>query len=123
MINKYFCTAMAVLTVVGMIMFPNVCMKEAEEGINLCITVIIPSLFAFIVCAKIIIKSGLAEKIGILTEPLMRPLFNVPGCGSFAFVLGILSGYPIGAKCAAELYENNMCTKAEAERLVCFCNN
>ena len=31
----------------------------------------------------------------------MKPLFNIRGEGSFAFIMGILSGYPMGAKIAA----------------------
>jgi sporulation integral membrane protein YlbJ len=53
----------------------------------------------------------------------MRPLFNVPGEGAFALVLGIISGYPIGAKTVANLKENGICSDVEAERLISFTNN
>lgn len=53
----------------------------------------------------------------------MRPLFNVPGEGAFAFLMGIISGYPTGAKIVANLKENNICTKTECERLLAFTNN
>jgi sporulation integral membrane protein YlbJ len=60
--------------------------------------------------------------IGKLLEPIMRPLFGVPGCGAFAFAMGISSGYPVGAKITTDLRNNNMCTKTEAERLLSFSN-
>ena len=37
--------------------------------------------------------------------------------------MGIISGYPVGAKIVANLKENNLCTKLEAERLIAFTNN
>ena len=53
----------------------------------------------------------------------MKPLFNVPGIGAFPFIMGIISGYPVGAKIISNLYSNHDCTKNEAERMLCFCNN
>lgn len=53
----------------------------------------------------------------------MRPIFNVPGEGSFAFIMGIISGYPMGAKIAANLKEKGICSQEEAERLLAFTNN
>lgn len=123
MINKCITICLGLLTFFGMVLLPEACLTAASEGLELCVKVIIPSLFPFFVCSKLLIKSGVARKMGEFFSPIMRPLFNVPGSGSFAFFLGILSGYPVGAKCAADLYENKLCTKAEAERLVCFCNN
>lgn len=37
--------------------------------------------------------------------------------------MGIISGYPVGAKIVTNLRENNICTKEEAERLLSFTNN
>ena len=53
----------------------------------------------------------------------MKPIFNVPGEGAFALVMGIISGYPIGAKIVSELKNNGICTDVECERLISFTNN
>ena len=53
----------------------------------------------------------------------MKPLFNIRGEGSFAFIMGIISGYPVGAKIAANFREKNICSKEECERLLSFTNN
>lgn len=53
----------------------------------------------------------------------MRPLFNVPGEGAFALIMGIISGYPVGAKIVTTLYEKKICNKEESERLLAFTNN
>lgn len=53
----------------------------------------------------------------------MKPLFNVRGDGAFAFLMGIISGYPMGAKIACNFRQNNICSKEECERLLSFTNN
>lgn len=53
----------------------------------------------------------------------MRPIFNVPGEGSFALIMGIVSGYPVGAKIVSNLKKQGICTQEECERLLAFTNN
>lgn len=43
--------------------------------------------------------------------------------GAFAFIMGIISGYPVGAKIACNFRQNNICSKEECERLLSFTNN
>ena len=38
---------------------------------------------------------GVVHFLGVLLEPLMRPLFNVPGVGAFALSMGLAAGYPM----------------------------
>ena len=45
------------------------------------------------------------------------------GEGAFAFVMGIISGYPVGAKIASDFRKNDICSKEECERLLSFTNN
>lgn len=109
--------------IIGMVMSPKEISAAARQGIDLCIDVIIPSLFPFFVMSTLIIELGLARYVGRATEGIMRPLFRVSGPCSTAVVLGFLGGYPVGAKTAISLYEKKLCSKAEAERLLAFCNN
>lgn len=97
--------------------------KSAQYGFYLWSNVVLPSLFPFFVFAELLRGTSLIRTIGVLFEPIMRPLFNIPGTGSFAFFMGLFSGYPVGAKVGSELYEEHLCSKEEAERLIAFCNN
>ncbi len=116
-------TLLTVYILIGMVLMPELCMGAAVNGINLCLSVIVPSLFPFFICSKILVKNGFAQSVSKPLHFMMRPLFNVPGCGAFAFVMGILSGCPVGAKTVTDMYANNMCTHTEAQRMLCFCNN
>jgi len=107
----------------ALLFFPQESMQAARDGLTLCYNVIIPSLFPFFVLSSLVVELGLAGYLGRLLEGVMRPLFNVNGSCATAFALGFIGGYPVGAKTAISLYENGMCTKTEAERLLSFCNN
>ncbi|MGE5329580.1 MAG: nucleoside recognition domain-containing protein [Deltaproteobacteria bacterium] len=93
--------------------------ESVADDILAMITIDIP----FFVCAELLKGTSLIRYLGIIFEPIMRPIFNVPGAGSFAFLMGLFSGYPVGAKIGAELYQEGLCSKEETERLIAFSNN
>lgn len=95
----------------------------AHDAINICFEIIIPTLFPFFICSGLLIYSGFCEVLAKLFRFCMKPLFNVSPAGSSAFIMGIVSGYPLGAVTAGELYSNNYLSQTEAERLLAFCNN
>ncbi len=107
----------------ALMLFPQESMEAVRDGLELCFNVIIPSLFPFFVLSSLVVELGLAGYLGRALEPVMRPLFNVSGACASAFALGFIGGYPVGAKTAISLYQDGMCTKTEAERLLAFCNN
>ena len=94
-----------------------------QEGLALCARSVIPSLFPFMVVTSLLLSLGLGELAAPWLAGLMEPLFRVPGAGSAALLLGLIGGYPIGAQTAAELYRGGLVPRAEAERLLAFCNN
>lgn len=106
-----------------LIIFPKTAVEAAARGIDLWLTAVFPSLFPFFVASELLNGTGLIRAAGVLLEPLMRPLFNIPGCGSFALAMGVTSGYPVGARITAGMKEANLLSKAEAERLLAFTNN
>ncbi|MBR5808639.1 MAG: sporulation protein [Clostridia bacterium] len=105
------------------LIYPQNAIMSAKSGLHLCYEVIIPSLFPFFVCSGLLIYSGFTKVLAKFSGPLMRPLFNVGGAGSSALILGIVSGYPLGALTACQLYESGYLSKTETERLLAFCNN
>ena len=107
----------------ALVSFPQESIQAASEGLSLCAAVIIPSLFPFFVLSTLMVRLGMAQYFGRVLEPVMRPLFNVSGACSSAFVLGFVGGYPVGAKMAISLFESGCITKSEAERLLAFSNN
>ena len=106
-----------------LIAYPKVSVASALRGIRLWLDIVFPSLFPFFVASYILSKSGFIRVVGVLLDPVMRPVFNVAGTGSLALAMGITSGYPVGASITTDLYKDGMISKIEAERLLTFTNN
>ncbi len=111
------------MATVGLVAAPEEAIAGAKDGLTLCFNVIVPSLFPFFVLSSLVVDLGLAAYLGRAMEGLMRPLFRVSGSCATAVALGFVGGYPVGARTALQLYQQGLCTKTEAERLLAFCNN
>lgn len=98
--------------------------KDAvTAGLGLCAGSVIPALFPFLVVSSLLVSLGLGDLAAPHLSGLMEPLFRVPGAGSSALLLGLVGGYPIGARTTADLYWAGQLSKSEAERLLAFANN
>ncbi|UJL47836.1 sporulation integral membrane protein YlbJ [Virgibacillus sp. NKC19-16] len=107
---------------IALLKFPDQALEASIRGLNIWWESVFPSLLPFFITAELLTGFGVVKFIGVLFEPIMRPLFNVPGVGSFGWMMGMSSGYPTGAKIAARLREKEQLSQIEAERLVSFTN-
>lgn len=105
-----------------LIIFPEESIHASVRGLTIWWKIVFPALLPFFITAELLISFGVVQFIGVLFQPIMRPLFNVPGIGSFAWMIGMASGNPSGAKISARLREENELTQIEAERLTSFSN-
>jgi len=121
--KRYLYPAICIIFIALLIIYPQTALSSSLKGVKLWLEIVLPSLFPFFVAAEILGETGFIRAMGKVFEPVMRPLFNVPGCGSFALAMGISSGYPAGAKITSDLREKGYITKTEAERLITFTNN
>ena len=103
--------------------YPSAMLEASAESIQLWLTKVFPSLFPFMAACGILLHIGAAEQIGRLLQPFMKPLFGLNGIAAFPFFLGILSGYPMGAKITAQLYEKKLISPDEAQHILTFSNN
>lgn len=115
--------AMLVLAALALVLWPREAMESVKAGLKLCGNVIVPSLFPFFVLSFLVVELGMSRYLGRLMQPLMVPLFRVNGACASALALGVIGGYPVGARTAIALYESGQCSRTEAERLLAFCNN
>ncbi|MFY9188470.1 MAG: sporulation integral membrane protein YlbJ [bacterium] len=118
----YLGAAVAVWLTLAMVRYPDKAFEAAVNGLSVWFEIVFPALLPFFIGSEILMGLGVVHFMGVLLEPFMRPLFNVPGAGSFVLAMGLASGYPIGAVLTAKLRRQNLCTQVEAERLVSFTN-
>ncbi|WP_085524091.1 sporulation integral membrane protein YlbJ [Tuberibacillus sp. Marseille-P3662] len=121
-IQTFTLAAIAIILAAAIVAFPKTSVDASVSGLKVWWNVVFPSLLPFFILSELLIGFGVVTFIGVLLEPIMRPIFKVPGIGGFVFVMGLASGFPAGAKFTARLYEQNQLTKTEAERLASFTN-
>ncbi len=122
-IKKTALMSAIIYIILNLVILPEEGIKAAQNAVSLCINTVIPSLFPFFIASSLFVSLGFASLLSRFFSKLMRPVFNVSGSGSLAVILGIISGYPIGASTSVRLYECGHITKTEAERLLAFTNN
>lgn len=112
-----------VILAAGMFIYPQEVVSSAFGGAELWARYVLPALFPFLVLSELLIGSGFVHFLGALLEPLMRPLFRLPGSSSFVVAMGYTSGFPMGAILTARLRQDGSLTRDEGERLLAFTNN
>ena len=122
-LKRNFISILFLLFTLSILIFSNSNLSAVKSGISLWATSVVPSLFPFFVATELLMHTNIVYHIGNILNRFMKPLFNIRGEGAFAFIMGIISGYPIGVKIATNFRKENICTKEECERLLSFTNN
>lgn len=91
------------------------------EGINRCITIIIPSLYAMMAASAILLKSGVLSTVGRCISPVTRRIFGLDGEYGAVFLFSLVSGYPVGAKMIYSMYTEGRLSKRTAEIMSGLC--
>jgi len=84
---------------------------------------VLPALLPFMIITNMLISLGFAQLIGQILSPAMKLVFGLPGAGGVALIIGLTSGYPIGAKAVADLQKAGELSTRDAQHLLAFCNN
>ena len=84
-------TVLAVLLI-----FPTECRNGVTNGVFLCLQVLIPSLFPFMLLAGFVAKSGIITRIPKTLINVICNTFGMPPCGIAVLSLSLIGGYPVG---------------------------
>lgn len=106
----------------AIIINPAIYITSCLNGIIVWATVVLPALLPFMFFTKTLTELGVAEILATKFK-LFPKIFKVPSVAVYVFVLSILSGYPVGAKIVADLYESGNITKEEAYKITTFTSN
>lgn len=108
---------------VYLLRFPEETFQASASGVTLWFFHVLPSLLPFMILSDFVVHTGLASVILKKIKGIFRLLFGLSMYGSYAFLLGLFCGYPMGARLTADLLREGKITKSEAQYLLTFCNN
>ena len=121
--RKIFMTSMVFIMMLLMLICPKVCIEGASSGLLLWFQKVLPSLLPFIILINLLCSLGIIFRFSRFLDPITQRLFHLSGNGLIVFLLGLISGYPMGAKLAKNLLEEGEMTYEEAQKSLCYsCN-
>lgn len=121
-ISKTFYGVLLFIAMAFIALRSQVVMTSVKKSLELCFSSVIPALFPFMVLSSMFVSYTSDSSFGHIGKLLSR-LFGISPCAVSALICGILCGYPIGAKCTAQLFESKKITASEAESLIAYSNN
>ena len=121
--NNKLAIMAALCAMAAMIGASSQVISSCRCGLQLCVELILPSLFPFFVVSILLSRLGFPAMLGHLLAPAAAKLFRISGEGASAFLIGLTGGYPLGAAYIADMEKSGAVSTEEAERLLAFCNN
>ncbi len=107
----------------GLLLWSRPVAASITQTVGICTQVLLPSLYPFFVLSNLLVSTGVVHRLSPLFSPWTTRLFGLPGCCGAAVLLGMVGGYPVGAKVVTELYQKGCCDKKDALHTLRFCNN
>lgn len=103
--------------------FPRASAAGAADGIRLCLNTVVPSLYPFMCLSSYLVLSGsCARAAGFLAKPT-RLIFGLDGAAGAVILAGMLCGYPVGVRMAAQTARRGEMSVRDARAAVLFCVN
>lgn len=112
-----------ILLLLFLLCYPTEALAAARNGLKLWLETLLPTLLPFMILTGILVHTDWITKILQPTAPFFKAVFGLSPGGAYVFLLGLLTGYPMGAKLTADLYYAGKISRQEAEYLLTFCNN
>jgi sporulation integral membrane protein YlbJ len=123
MMNKksLLCVIMASIAMLVLILDSKTAFSGASDGITLCLTTVIPSLFPFFVIS--ILLTGFLPSCSTKFLHPIGKILHLPENTEPLLLMGFLGGYPVGAQCIRQMYDTGNLSRSDANRMLSFCSN
>lgn len=118
--NYSISTILLSAIIIALTAFSTTAKAGASNGLNLCESIIIPSLLPILILTSIIIKSNCSLVFERLFGKITEKVFKLPKCTTGAILFGLIGGYPTGAILTQDLYDNGMISDDDAKRIMSF---
>lgn len=111
----------ATLILLVMIFDGKTALSGAKEGVWLCLSTLVPSLFPFFVLSIYLTGALVGTKRSFLRS--LGKALGLPAGAESVFLLGFLGGYPVGAQNIAQACKSGHLSRQDGERMLAFCSN
>jgi len=107
---------------ITLLRFPAETLQGASTGLLLWFQTVLPTLLPTMILADFLLQIGADRYVTRLTARPLSLLFGLSKDGCYGALVGLLCGYPMGAKTAASLLKEHRIDRSEANYLLAFTN-
>ena len=113
--------AFAALGLVMLVLDPATTVSSGIDGVEVCMRTLVPSMLPFLVLSSLLTHTFSGTQLRIL-KPISR-FCGIPYGAEALMVIGLLGGYPMGAKMISDAYSSGNISRKDALHMLAFCNN
>ena len=100
-----------------LVIFPDKYIKSCFDGLILYTTTVMPSLLPFFFLTQLLTLTGVLNSVSTRSSKITLPLLNCGGLSLYAYLMSIISGYPIGSRIVYDLYKSGLISKGESTKI------
>ncbi len=116
-LKKLFLIVLLLFFMVMLIAFPDKYIKSCLQGITLWGITVLPSLLPFFFLTQLLTFTGVLNGLSRKASKITYPLLKCNGLSLYAFLMSILSGYPVGSRIVYDLKTSGLISKSEATKI------
>lgn len=116
-------TLLALYLTFLLLRYPVPALEYASRGLSLWFEKMIPTLLPFMILSGIMIRMNLTERFAKFFHPFFHTIWGTSINGSYVILMGMLCGFPMGARVIGELCSARKLSEEEGAYLLAFCNN
>lgn len=120
--KKKLTPILILLLTILVLLFGKYSTYYAKNALQLWLTNLVPVLFPFMILSNMFIAFGGIEGIMPFFQPILGFLFKTSAAGSYALIVSLLFGMPMGSLTLATLLKQDKISNDEARWLFLFCN-
>lgn len=119
--DKTIVCILAFLATLVLVLDAKTAYNGAYDGVLMCLKTVLPSLFPF-VALSVYLNGNMSDGISSILRPLGK-FCRIPEGAETILLLGLIGGYPVGAKCISEAYQARKLKQTDSRRMLGFCSN
>ena len=120
---SFILSILLIFVITAMVIRPEKYIAVSLNSLLVWSTVVLPAIFPFLLYSKFLTKLGIVDFFARAISPITKFLFHTEGISAYIYLVSIISGYPVGAKLTADLYEDGRMTRGNALRTITYSAN
>ena len=123
MTKHRFQTLFTLFCLLLLFLFPAASFEGAKRGLLLWFNIVLPTLLPFLIFSNLCVQLNITKTFSVFLYPVLKHIMPISPNGCYPIAIGMLSGYPMGAKACADMTSSGKISPAEGQFLLSFCNN